>query len=78
MTRRVMIATMASTDNVILTMDSVVKSAYSLVAVESCRSWGGIIYIYVVRISYMLIIRTQKITQAIKVDRSQILGSTNV
>lgn len=59
MTRRVTIATMASTDNAILVMDSVVKSAYSLVAAESCRSWEGIIYIYVVRISYMLIIRTR-------------------
>jgi hypothetical protein len=58
-TKRVTIATIASTDNAILAMDSVVKSVYSLVAVESCRSWEGIIYIYVVRISNMLIIRTR-------------------
>ena len=43
-TKRVTIATVASTDNVILAMDSVIKSAYSSAAEESRRSWEGIIY----------------------------------
>jgi hypothetical protein len=50
-TRRVTIATMASTDNVILAIGLMVKSACSLVAKESCRSWEEISYICIERVS---------------------------
>jgi hypothetical protein len=50
-TRRVMIATMASTDNAILAISLIIKSARSSVAKESCRSWEKMSYICIERVS---------------------------
>lgn len=50
-TRRVTIATMASTDNAILAMGLIVKSARSSVTKESYRGWEEMIYICIERVS---------------------------